>query len=750
MLAASLLCALDLSPRTLAQARVRHRAPQVQSAAPLVVQKIVPLVIDESQTVTLSGNTHPLAEAASDQGQIASSTALQGMILTLAPTAAQESALDALLAAQRNSSSSQYHRWLTPAEFGARFGASVTTRSQVSAWLTSHGFVVNEVAASGRYLVFSGNETQLEDTFHTVLHHYTVGGEAHLANAQDPQIPAALASRIAGLVSLHDFRSASTLASRTPIGSAATQSTTGVHALYSAGATHYLFPADFATLYNVGALHSAGLSGAGVVIAIAGRSNIKTNDVTSFRSLAGLSVNTPTVIFPGADPGVTSNDRDEATLDVEWAGAVAPSASVMLVASPSTATTDGIDIASAYIVNHALGSIISVSYANCESAMGSTELAFYNSLWRQAAAQGQTVLVASGDAGAAGCQAGAATRGTSNAVNGICSSPYATCVGGTQFNEGSNAAFYWASSNTSAYGSALSYIPETVWNESASNGGTGLWASGGGASRTYAQPDWQAAVSGAAASNGMRAVPDISLNAAAHDGSMIVEDGTPFVVSGTSVAAPALAGILALAVQSSGAGLGSVNSRLYTLAVSTPSAFHPTSAGNNTVPGVAGFTAAGATYNLATGLGSVDAAVLVRNWTEAVTTAPDFTLSASTSAATIAAGSSAAFTLSVAGSTGSTVTLSATVPSGISVSFGSASVSAGASTTVTVSVASSALSGEQQIVVTGADASGTQSVSYTLTVTGGATALCPTALHRSGSTCSLSVPVNLRIVTDQF
>lgn len=605
MLTAAASCAFVSAPSAPAQARVRYRALQtgaVRASAP----------IDESRSVTLYGNTHPLAQPANDEGQLSADTTLSGMVLSLQPTTTQESALDALLAAQQDPASPLYHRWLAPAEFGARFGASAQSIAQVRSWLSVHGFTVDQVAPSGRFIVFSGTAAQVEDAFHTEIHRYSVDGSTHIANVRDPQIPAVLASIVAGVVTLHDFRSASTLASRTRPGA---QSTSGGQPMYSAGSTHYLFPADFATIYNLNSLYADGLTGSGVTIAIAGRSNIQLNDVASFRSLAGLAVKAPTVVLPSTDPGLGSSDQDEATLDVEWAGAVAPAASITLVAAPSTSTTDGIDLAAAYIVNHAIGSIVSVSYSNCESRMGSTELAFYNALWKQAAAQGQTVLVASGDSGAAACQAGSATKSTSAAVNGICSSPYATCVGGTQFNEGSGTASYWSSTNSAAYGSVLSYIPEIVWNESASSGGTGLWASGGGVSSTYTQPSWQASVSGASAANGMRAVPDVSLAAAAHDGSMIVEGGTPYTVSGTSFAAPSMAGIFALVVQKAGAGQGSVNARLYQLADSTPSAFHPTPSGSNTVPGVYGYTASGATYNLATGLGSVDGSVLVQNWT---------------------------------------------------------------------------------------------------------------------------------------
>jgi subtilase family serine protease len=435
--------------------------------------------IDESRMVTLHGNVNPLARAEFDQGVVNPATRLDRMLLVLNSSPAQCADLDALLAAQQDPDSPLYHQWLTPAEFGARFGASDTDLAQVSAWLELHGLTVDEIPAGRRLVVFSGSVAQVSVTFRTGLDIYRVNGALHLANASDPQIPAALSGLVAGVVSLHDFRRTSEMRTRTPF---------VAQPDYSAGATHYLFPADFATIYDLNPLFAAGTNGTGSSIAIAARSNIRLSDVEAFRSIAGLAANDPTVTLDGADPGLVDHDQDESTLDAEWSGAVAPAASVNLVVAATTATTDGVDLAAAWIVNHAAAPVVSLSYGSCEQEMGATELAFYNSLWEQAASQGMSVFVASGDVGAAGCSAATNTLGTQGAVNGLCTSPYSTCVGGTEFNEGSDAAQYWSASNSSGYGSALAYIPEEVWNESASNGGTGLWASGGGASVVYSQP----------------------------------------------------------------------------------------------------------------------------------------------------------------------------------------------------------------------------------------------------------------------
>lgn len=548
----------------------------------------------------------PLARAEFDAGPVSGNLRLERMVLVLAPTTEQQTELDALVVAQQDPNSPQYHAWLTPDEFGVRFGMRDVQLHQVDAWLNANGFAIDEVPAGRRFVEFSGTAGQISNAFHTAIHYYRVNGVTYVANAQDPQIPAELRGVVEGVLSLNDFARVSQVAPLRPM---------AARAEYSAGATHRLFPADFATIYDLNPLYNAGTNGSGTAIAIAGRSNIELSDVASFRSNAGLEPNIPSVIVDGDDPGLVNSDQAEATLDVEWAGAIAPAAQVDLVVAASTSATDGIDLASAYIVNHAVATVMSVSYASCEQEMSATELAFYNNLWEQAASEGISVFVAAGDSGAAGCQISTDTKGSRAAVNGLCTSPYATCVGGTEFSESANAAEYWSAANSSAYGSALSYIPEQVWNESALAGGSDLWASGGGVSRVHAQPAWQRNVNGTEAAGGMRAVPDLSLAAADHDGYFVVENGKPSILSGTSFTAPAFAAVIALINQKEGGtGQGSVNVHLYALASAMPNAFHPTLAGNNTVPGVEGFAANGATYNLATGLGSVDGALLVNGW----------------------------------------------------------------------------------------------------------------------------------------
>jgi pseudomonalisin len=667
--------------------------------------------IDENKVTTLLGNVHPMARAEFDRGAVSAETALEHLVFQLQPSQGQQAALDDLVEAQHDPQSPLFHHWLTPAEYGARFGASQQDLARITSWLTEQGFVVEEIPAGNRSVIFSGNVGQVEDTFHTQIHHYTVDGISHISNTQDPQIPSALAAVVGGIVSLHDFRHESQIRSRIAL---------SARPRYSAGSAHYLFPADWAAIYDVNPLYKAGTTGAGSSIAIVGRSNINLADVSEFRANSALQANNPTVILVNTNPGLVAGDQDESTLDVEWSGAVAPAATLKFVVAASTATTDGIDLSAQYIVNHATAQVMSTSYGSCEQDMGTTELAFYNSLWQQAASEGISSFVSSGDAGAAGCYGGSSSSASGTGVNGLCSSPYSTCVGGTEFHEGSNTS-YWSSTNGVGDGSALGYIPEEVWNESGTNGGSGLWASGGGASVRYSQPAWQKGLSGIGPANGMRAVPDVAMSASGHDGYIIAENGSFYVISGTSAASPSFAGVMALLVQTrSGLGQGNANPSLYALSNASRSPFHATPSGNNSVPGQTGFTASGAQYNLATGLGSVDAAALASAWGGGGSKPTiDFGLTASSSGTTVLAGKTTSFTLRVTESGAGTnkVSLTATAPSGVSGSISPSSILPGTTATVTVMAASVMAAGINNIVITGSDSTGTQSVTYALTVT---------------------------------
>jgi len=672
--------------------------------------------INDQQRVVFPGQVHPLARAEFDKGAAPADFAMERMILTMRGDATQEAALDALVEAQRNPASSLYHRWLTPEEFGERFGVSQNDVAKIESWLQGHGFQVEEVNANRRTLVFSGTAAQVQAAFQTAIHLYNVNGKLHHANANAPGIPIALSGVIVGVVSLNDFFS-------TP------QHAIGPAPSFDSGSSHYLTPGDLAIIYDVAPLYSQGLDGNGKSIAVVGRADINLSDIRTFRSSFGLPAKDPTIIHPGASPGMTNTaDATEATLDVEWAGALAKKATVKYVPAASTNTTDGVYLSAEYIVNNNLAPVVSVSYAVCEHTLGAAASQFMSNLWQQAAVQGMSVFVSAGDSGAAGCDSSTTAKATGGkAVNGLCSTPYNVCVGGTQFNDTTNPSLYWSAGDASGtQSSALNYIPENVWNES---GATGLYSTGGGASAMYAKPAWQTGLG--VPKDGMRDVPDLALTAAAHDGYLIYFNGKLTTVGGTSLASPSLASIMALLVQHTENAQGNPNARFYALAGSQrqggAAVFHDITSGNNSVPGVTGFTA-GKGYDQATGLGSVNAELLVNHWGDptAADDALGLQLGLSTTAQSVAAGHAGAAITVTSSVTGSdTVAFSATgLPAGVTAGFCPASLGTPGSGTsaLTLTVASTAVNGVYTIMVTGTPGTITSAVattSLTLTVTGG-------------------------------
>jgi pseudomonalisin len=566
-------------------------------------------VIDDGDRMVLPGNVPPLARTELDLGRSDPNLPMERMILLLELRPAAGARLEQLLAEQQRPGSPLYHQWLTPEEFGAEFGLADDDVRLVTGWLEAHGFTVEEVAGGRGSINFSGTAAQVEEAFATEMHDYLVEGTIHHSNATEPSLPRALAGLVHGVVSLNSF----------PLRPLHTDVRAISAPEYTFAGLHFIGPADFATIYDLAATRSAGTNGNGQTIAIVARTDIMVADVQAFRSSFGLPANDPVLVHNGADPGDRGGgDEFESILDTEWAGAVAPQATINLVVSASTRSSDGVGLSAQYVVSHNLAPIVSVSYGLCESRLGTSGQRFYNNLWAQAAAQGITALVASGDSGAAGCDAPSGKRGFGLAVNGLCSTPFDVCVGGTKFNDTANPNAFWTAFNLpGTRASALSYIPEVAWNENATvPAGSDLWSSGGGASKVYAKPSWQSGPGVPA--DRKRDVPDVALSAAAHDGYVIVHATNLYAIAGTSAAAPAFAGLMALVDQAKGSRQGNVNPILYQLAANQygaggPQVFHDITAGNNSVPRLKGF-ACGPGYDEVTGLGSVDGAALIANW----------------------------------------------------------------------------------------------------------------------------------------
>lgn len=687
--------------------------------------RIAGAIDDGGARVALAGAVSPLVQRAVDLGPVSADAPLT-LSLRFSMTPAQQADLTALLAAQQDPGSALYHQWLSPEQFGARFGLAAADLAKVTAWLTAQGFTVIGTARGGGFVTFTGTAAQAQGAFGTGIDRLNVNGIAHFANTAAPSLPAALAGVTAAITGLDDFVPAPSVhaqAVKAPVsaaeGSAAEGSAQPEFTSPYSG-NHYLAPGDIYKIYDESPLLSASTNGAGVTVAVMGRTDIRLTDIAAFRTAAGLSANVPTIKVYGADPGLgAASDVTESTLDVEWVGAAAPSATVLFVTS--------IDVLNGSLTNAIddnVAPVIDYSYGQCEAGIGASQLAVYNQLLAQAAAQGITVIGPGGNAGATACDYNAAVATNGLAVEFPASSPFVTGVGGTMFNE--NGGTFWSTTNSTNSASALSYIPEVVWNEDSVTGA--LAASGGGASLYFAKPSWQ--VGTGVPADFSRDTPDVSLSAGiVQDPYLICEPGYCVngwysaagyldVAGGTDLTAAEFAGFMALVVQKQGR-VGVANPTLYALANSSYAAtvFHDVTAGSNGSPCKAGSPdclasgmtsgfSAGTGYDQATGWGSVDVYNMVSDWglVKALATTPAGTNASVTnvsgSPASVTAGTAITLTATVAKAPGLTNVTS--LPTG-TVQFTVDRVAVGSAVTLangtaTYTLATTALSAGSHVV----------------------------------------------------
>ncbi len=582
---------------------------------------LITQAVDNRKMVTLHGNTRGSANAANDRGRVSDGLSLDHMLLQLQRSPESERAVEQFLQDVQSPASPEYHQWLTATQFGERFGVAQADIDVITNWLESEGFTVDQVYPNKMTIAFSGTAGQVRQAFSTEIHNLDVNGEAHIANMSDPQIPAALAAVVTGIVSLHNFMPRTMKTARTN------------YTFTSGGSTYQaVVPADLATIYNLNPLFSAGIAGQGQTIVVIEDTNVySANDWTTFRSkfgLAGYTSGSFTTVHPGncTSPGVVAGNDGEAILDAEWASAAAPAAAIQLASCRDTATTFGGLIALENLLSSSSHpAVVSISYGECEAENGAAANAAYSKTYQQAVAEGVSVFVAAGDEGAASCDANATEATHGIGVSGFASTPYNVAVGGTDFGDsyaGTNSE-YWNATNTPTFGSAKSYIPEIPWNDScasdllasyfgystsagssgfcnsstgrayylttaAGSGGpsgcaTGTSLSGvvSGNCAGFAKPSWQAGVFGNP-NDGVRDLPDVSLFAAngiwGHYFVYCFTDvrnggascsGAPSTwagAGGTSFSSPIMAGIQALVNQKTGTSWGNPNPIYYALA----------------------------------------------------------------------------------------------------------------------------------------------------------------------------------------
>ncbi|MGC2618781.1 MAG: S53 family peptidase [Acidobacteriaceae bacterium] len=712
------------------------QTPQDRVQAP---QDRVMEAINANASVALAGSANPRLASQVPTGRLSPATPLDGVTIYFKPTAEQKAELDALVEAQQTPGSPEYHQWLTPAEYGSLFGLSTSDLAKVASWLTSEGFNVERVANSHTSITFSGTAGQVENAFRTQMQQYVVDGERHYSNATDLSIPDALDGVVQSVRNLDDFRPRPQVryhTARTVSGTPAfTQATTD---------DHYLTPDDVSTIYDIKPAYNSGDTGSGVTIAVMGQSEINTADIENFQKAMGFTVKDPTIIqVPNSGSSVVSaGDESESDLDLEYSGGIAPGATIDFIYVGNNQSYSVFDSLQ-YAVTHKIGQIISMSYGACEPTLSASNFSTLEGILEQGASQGQSVIAAAGDDGSTSCYGGKGLSTTEQqelAVNYPASSAYATGVGGTEFPANDVAAgnsTYWTqASGSDVISSALSYIPEQVWNDDsaaiAAQYGSqyALSAGGGGASTNIKRPSWQTGVTGIA-SGTYRLVPDIALDSSADSAGYLYctsdtsawstgqkascnsgfrdsSSGDLTIAGGTSFATPIFAGMLSIINQkTSSSGEGVAASQLYTLASNAATyalAFHDIVNGSNkctagtsycSTAGAANYSAT-AGYDEASGLGSVDFTNLMDAWAGTTTGGGGtgtgtFTLKATAVTATQGGSGTSTVTITPANSYAGTVGFTATSSSTSLNTYGcyaisNTAVTAGAAATATLTV----------------------------------------------------------------
>jgi len=697
-----LLAALSLAVPSLTANLLEAQAPTVRIRAE----------ISNASASPLQGSLHPLAQSRFDSGRMPANTPLHGMSIVFSRSAAQQAALEALIASQQDPNSPLYHQWLSPDQFAARFGMAQSDIDKVQTWLQQQGFSIDSVARSRNMIRFSGTTGQVEQAFQTQMHFYTIAGEKHFAPSTQLSLPSALSPVVIAIRNLDDFRPR-------PMIQHSRMSQANPAFTSSVSGSVFFAPGDIALAYGVKSLTGAGNIGTGQSIVVVGQSSIVTSDIENFQTAAGLTVKDPTqVLVPGSgSPQTFSGDEGESDLDLEWSGAMAPGAQIVFVYTGNS-TNFGVFDSIAYAVDEKLGTIISVSYGSCEPQLGASNAASLDTVLQQATAQGQTVVAASGDAGSSACYISPTSTALplatqeALAVSYPASSQYVTGIGGTEIipadgidpttgNKGANIATYWqAQGSSDEITSLLQYIPEVAWNDDVI--AKSLSATGGGVSTLYTtQPSWQSSyftTTGEANPNSKaRLVPDVSLYSSpdlpgylfcTSDSSDWVSGqqgscndmsaGMRFrdaatndltVAGGTSFATPIFAGMVADLNEAKGfiSGQGLLNTELYSLASnsSTASAFNDITTGNNECPSSLGSsycsTASSGSYvtstgyDPVTGLGSVNLSALATAWTAGTSTLIGTTTSVSAATTSPTSGANDVITVTVASDSGSTM-----------------------------------------------------------------------------------------------
>lgn len=570
---------------------------------------------DEQVSVALSDTLSPLLANSHVVGLLDPQKRIS-LALGLRPRNA--SALTSYARDITHAGSSNYHRFLTPAQYDGIFSPDVSIYNKVQSYLQAQGFIITKTYNHRLLLAFSGTVAQVVQTFHVRLKNYTaLNGRSYFANDSAPLLPAWLAGQVQSIAGLNNAvqwhrppyshtllqQSASTAAVSCPV-----------------RGNGYLTPNQVATAYNLNSLYNNSYQGGGQTIALFELSTFVMSDLSTYSSCFGNSHAIIQTVTTGSAPAINDADMTEVELDAQLVLSTAPQLGRLRIYETAKNTADYL-AEWAQIVQDAVP-VVSTSWGACEDLMGADLLNQENILFTSAAIQGQSIFAASGDSGSAGCTS------SNSAISGLnaedpAAQPYVTGVGGTTLSLSAN----------SNYGS------EQVWNNQPDpvSGYTG-GASGGGISHFWTAPTWQSApgvnnsyssstACSAATPAICRETPDVSLNADPNNGYLVYcsaisagcnSKGDWYIFGGTSAAAPLWAAMMALTNQMSlaqgGFNLGFVNPLLYQIANDPTlysASFHDITTGTNDYNHLNSNTyPAMQNYDLATGLGSYNAFAL--------------------------------------------------------------------------------------------------------------------------------------------
>jgi len=529
--------------------------------------------------------------------------------------------LEAYAEAVGTKSSPYYHQYLQPSQVAGYFGASATEVAAVQAQLRSAGLTVGQVSSDGMFLSVSGTVAQAEKAFGVTIAGYQAAGRKFYANTSAPTVSASISGDIANLVGLDTISyavphytathrivkapSATTSAKVSPATTVGTCSAINTYwnSYNAANGTDlqegsgYYTADEVSNAYGLSSVLTGGDDGSGVTVAVFELESYDPTGVADIDSCYGHSTSVTEVKVDGG-PSVAANQYNnvgvESALDIEDIANLAPGASIIDYAGPDAAAATDAQYLNTYetIFDQDKAQVVSSSWGECEVNTQSQDSALQgeeNALFEQAAAQGQSVVAASGDDGSTDCYGEGVTAENSKlSVDDPASQQFVTGVGGTNMT-----------------GTAGLSNPQTVWNEcQLFEGVEYCGAGGGGVSNYWSLPSYQSSAVGSGytancathATTGCREVPDVSALADPDDGYVIEEylnDGQGDVgeyyniIGGTSGAAPTWAATLALADASSecktNGGAGFINPNLYTAGEGSSSAstFTDITSGNN-------------------------------------------------------------------------------------------------------------------------------------------------------------------------